>query len=317
MSPRGVGLQGVLAALALGAALLVSLRAPPGAPGEVTVLDAAARDLRRVRLETAAGPVELFRAPGAGDTPWLRLGAREVRGNGDAARLFTRFAPLRAARDLGVLDAEHLAEVGLTASTERLRLSLTQGEQLFRLAAPVSGWRGPYLLRESDGHVFLLSASLLPDLEHAAHRLVERALHAFGPGDYDTLTLTMEARTRAFRLVPREDRPVELVPVAPPGAAPEEAARRWHERLTLLAPAAGDFLGRDEAPADGPLAAAFRVDYGRGGARVGFLEVARSAAGVHYLRTEHTPGWVRLAPWADSLAEEARRGVLTPPPPPP
>ncbi|ATB31648.1 hypothetical protein [Melittangium boletus] len=312
MRTRSVVLQGVLAALALAAACFVSLREPEGAPGEVMVLDAPVRSLVRVRHEDASGAVELFHEPSEDGALWLRVGTRELRANGDATRLFSRFAPLRASRSLGVLDARHLAELGLKDSARVLRISLSRGEHAFRLAAPASGWRGPYLWRESDGQVFLLSASLLPDLENAAHRLVDRSLHTFGVGGYDTLSLTMpEGASRAFRVEAPADRPAGLVPLDAPGA-PDELARRWHERITLLAPAAGDFLGRGEAPPGGPPHESFRVEYGRGGAPVGHLIVARGADGVFYVRTEHTPGWARLAPWADSLVEEARRVVLTP-----
>ena len=312
MRTRSVIFQGVLAAIALAAACFVSLREPEGAPGEVVVLDAPVSALERVRHEDASGGVELYREPSEDGALWLRLGTRELRANADAVRLFSRFAPLRASRSLGVLDAEHLAEVGLKDSARVLRVFLSQGEQAFRLAAPASGWRGPYLWRESDGQVFLLSASLLPDLENAAHRLVDRSLHAFGAGEYDTLSLTMpDGASRAFRVQTHADRPASLVPLDAPGA-PDEAARRWHERITLLAPAAGDFLGRGEAPPGGPPHESFRVEYGRGGTHLGHLTVARGADGVFYVRTEHTPGWARLAPWAGSLVEEARRVVLTP-----
>jgi hypothetical protein len=70
---------------------------------------------------------------------------------------------------------------------------------------------------------------------------------------------------------------------------------------------AGDFLGRGEVPPGGEPHEVFRVDYLRGPTRRGHLTVGRGADGTLYARTEHTPGWARLAPWADSLVEEARR----------
>ena len=306
MRTRSVVLQGVLAVGAVLAAAAVASRPPEGAPGEVVVWDAPVNGLQWVRHEEPSGWVELYREPSEGGALWLRWSTppRALRANELAGPLFARFAPLKASRALGVLDAAHLAEVGLKDSRRALRLGFTGSEQRFTLAAPASGWRGPYLRRPTDGEVFLLSASLLPDLEGTAWRLVDRTLHTFGAGDADTLTVTVEGATRAVRLAG---------PGVPP---PEEAVRRWHERLTLLAPAAGDFLGRGEVPPGGEPREAFRVDYARGTTRLGHLSVGRGADGTVYARTEHTPGWVRLAPWADSLLEEARRLSLTPPRPP-
>ncbi|KFA92659.1 hypothetical protein [Archangium violaceum] len=307
MRARGVVLQGVLAAAGLAAAFFVWQREPVGAPGEVVVLDAPERALERVRYEDASVQVELFReGPGDGAL-WLRLGAkRELRANETAEQLFTRFAPLRATRSLGVLEAEKLAEVGLKDSPRKLVVKLASGEHAFTLAAPAIGWGSPYLRRETDGHVFLLSPSLLPDLENAAHRLVDRTLHAFGASDYDTLTVTVGSTSRTFLVRARERRPAELLPRDAPDT-PDETARKWHERVWLLAPAQADFLGRGEVPPGGEPREAFRVEYQRGAQRIGQLTVGRGAGGGFHARTEYTAGWAKLPPWADSIVLEAEK----------
>ncbi|MFL5358410.1 MAG: hypothetical protein ACJ8AN_37715 [Archangium sp.] len=309
MRARGVAFQGALAAAGLAAAFFLWRREPAGTPGEVVVLDAPKQSLERVHYEDASGSVELYREASEGGALWLRLGTkppRELRANETAEQLFTRFAPLRATRSLGVLDAETLAEVGLKESPRKLVVTLSSGEHAFTLAASSIGWGNPYLRRETDGSVFLLAPSLLPDLENAAFRLVDRTLHVFGPAEYDSLTVTLGSTSRTFESQARAQRPAELVPRDSPGA-PDEPARRWHERVWLLAPAQADFLGRGEAPPGGPPREVLRVEYRRGDTVIGQLTLARGAGGELYARTEHTPGWAKLPPWADSIVEEAQK----------
>jgi hypothetical protein len=309
MKGRGVLLQGVLAAVGLAAAFFVWQREPVGAPGEVVVLDAPERALERVRYEDGSVQVELFREGREEGSLWLRLGTkRELRANETAEQLFVRFAPLRATRSLGVLGAEKLAEVGLKDSPRKLAVKLASGEHRFTLAAPSIGWGSPYLRRETDGHVFLLPPSMLPDLENAAYRLVDRTLHTFGASDYDTLTVTAGSTSRTFLVRARAQRPAELLPRGAPDT-PDEMARKWHERVWLLAPAQADFLGRGEVPPGGEPREAFRVEYLRGAQRIGQLTVGRGAGGELYARTEYTAGWAKLPPWADSIVLDAEKVV--------
>jgi hypothetical protein len=291
----GVLLQGALAVVGLVAAFLVWQRGPARAPGEVVVLEASPRALERVRYEDEARGVELFREAREDGALWVRLGSRELRANETAASLFARFAPLRATRGLGVLDAETLAEVGLKDSPRKLTVALTQGEHAFTLAAPSVGWGSPYLRREADGSVFLLGPWLLPDLEGAAHRLVDRRLHTFEAGAYDSLTVTHGTTSRTFSVQ---------------GGPEEASARAWHERVWRLAP--GELLGRGEEPPGGAPEAVFRVEYRKAGRGLGELTVARGADQAYYARTEHTAGWGRLHPSVDVLAGEAAQVASKP-----
>jgi hypothetical protein len=77
----------------------------------------------------------------------------------------------------------------------------------------------------------------------------------------------------------------------------------------LLAVNPTDLLGRGEEPPGGPPREVFRVEYRRGDKGIGQLLVARGVGGESYARTEHTAGWVRLPPWADSLLLEAEKVV--------
>ncbi|HEX8820911.1 MAG TPA: hypothetical protein VF794_13370 [Archangium sp.] len=308
MRERGVVLQGVLAVAGLAAAFFVWQREPAGAPGEMVVVDASLQSLERVRYEDPAGRVELFREGSEDGALWLRVGTRVLRANETAKTLFARFAPLRATRTLGVLDAETLAEVGLKDSPRKLVVTLSTGEHAFSLASPSIAWGSPYLRRETDGGVFLVGPWLLPDLENAAHRLVDPTLHAFEAGAYDTLTVTQGGHARTFLVRQRARRPAELLPQDAPDS-PDEMARKWHERVWLLAVTPTGLLGRDEEPPGGTPREVFRVEYRHGDKGLGFLTVARGTGGESYARTEHTAGWVRLPPWAEALVLEAEKVV--------
>jgi hypothetical protein len=225
---------------------------------------------------------------------------RDLRGNELAREQFARFAPLRAQRDLGVLDATKLEEIGL-ANTERgLTLTADGTPRPFRLAAPVSGWGAPYLLRPSDGRVFLLGPAQLPDLEAAATRLVDRRLHTFDVDGFDRVVISTGTASRAFTATGRPPAPVQLTPVDAP-ATPDEFARGWHDRVWRLTPV--ELLGRGETPP--ALTPAFRVEYLRGDKPVGDLAVSRGPSGAWFARTEYTAGWVRMSGGLDPLAEEA------------
>ena len=226
-----------------------------------------------------------------------------------AQKLFARFAPLRAQRELGVLDAQKLEEIGLAKTGRLLTLTVDGAQKHFRLAAPASGWGAPYLQRVSDGQVFLLGPALLPDLEAAANRLVDRRLHTFDVDGFDRVVITSGATSRAFVASGKPPGAVQLAPVETP-TAPDDFARNWHDRVWRLTPV--ELLGRGESPPGPAPTPAFRVEYQRGGKPVGELTMAKTPDGSWYARTEFTPGWTRMGGGLEPLAEEAVK--LTAPP---
>jgi hypothetical protein len=210
---------------------------------------------------------------------------RELRGNETATALWGRLAPLKASRDLGQLDAKKLEELGLTNSPRKLTLTVEGKEQNFTLASSTgNAWGPPYLLRQ-DGHVFLLGPTILPELEGAANRLVDRRVHAFELGDIDSFTVTQGKNSRTFVVSGNAQQgPATVAPQSAPDK-PDEFVRNWHERVW---------------PEE-----LFRVEYKRGGKVQGQVTVARGARGDLYLRTEHTEGWAKLQAGVDTLAAEA------------
>lgn len=313
MNTRAVVPQVALAAVGLVAAFLVWQREPETMPGGVTVLDVSKRSLQRARYEDAARVVELYRDERDEEMVWVRLGSaasaegeqaptRELRGNEAARSLFASLAPLEGMRALGVVDAKKLEELGITGSPRRLSLTVGGQEQVLELASPVgTDWGSPYVRRE-DGRVFLLGPTLLPDLEGAATRLVDRQMHTLGPEDFDAFTVTQGKNVRAFVVSGKPPGPVTVSPRSAPGA-PDERVRNWHERVWQLQPQ--ELLGRGEEPPGGEPEQLFQVEYARGDKAAGYIIVARDAEGAFYARTEHTVGWVRLQGAVDPLAADA------------
>jgi hypothetical protein len=304
MNARAVLVQVVLAAMALVAAVLVWQRGPTGLPGEVTVLELPSRTLQRVRYDDEGRFVELVRDERNAEAVWVRLDEKSggLRGNEVARSLFGGLAPLKAIRALGVLDEQKLEEMGLTGSPRKLTLTAEGREQVLTLAARQGEeMANPYVLRE-DGSVFLLGPSLVPQLESAAAVLVDRRMHTFELGGFDSFAVSQGRNARSFVVSGRPPEPVTVAPQHAPDA-PDELARAWLDRVWRLPPR--DMLGRGEEPPGGEPEEVFRVEYKLGGRSLGHLTVARGAEGDYYARTEHTAGWVRLLSGVDELAAMA------------
>jgi len=227
---------------------------------------------------------------------------RELHANQNAETLFGRLAPVKGTRALGELDAKKLEELGLVNSPRKLTFTVDGREQVLTLAAPTGGvWGVPYALRE-DGKVFLLVTTIIPDFESAMNRLVDRRLHTFEEGDYDTLTVTQGENSRTFISTGKPPTPVSIAPQNAPDK-PDEFVRNWHDRVWRMM--AMDVLGRGEEPEGGPLADLVRVEYRKGGKQLGFLTIAKSKKGEYFARSEHSAGWVRLHAGFDTLVNEA------------
>jgi hypothetical protein len=227
---------------------------------------------------------------------------RELRANQNAETLWGRLAPLKGSRALGALDAQKLEELGLVNSPRKLTFTVDGREQVLSLAAPAGGvWGTPYALRE-DGKVFLLVTTILPDFESANNRLVDRRLHTFEEGDYDTFTVSQGKNSRTFISTGKPPAPVSIAPQSAPDK-PDEFVRNWHDRVWRMM--AMDVLGRGEEPPGGPLEELVRVGYNKGGKELGFFVIAKNSQGEYFARSEHSAGWVRLHAGFDTLVNEA------------
>lgn len=334
MKTRGVAIQAALAAAGLIAAYLTWQRPADATPGSFTLVDATRAQVELVRYEEEGRFVEVRPDPASDETAWLRLSAvappvptatvmedggtipaaaaaaqatpeRELRGGEPARDLLGRFAPLRASRALGVLPAEKLEELGLTDSKKSMTVATRGGQRTFKVSTKVLGSGNPYLLDERTGEVFLLGPGIIADLEAADTRLVDRRLHTFRIGEFDSLVVQRGESSRTFNAQGKPPQEVQLVPASGEGAgAPDEFTRNWHGRLWRSVPA--EVFGKGETPEALAASPELRVVYLRGGKELGYLEVARGAQGELFARSEHTAGWVMLHATSAEVIEESR-----------
>lgn len=334
MKTRGVAIQAALAAAGLIAAYLTWQRPTEATPGSVTVMDATRAEVELVRYTDDDGFVEVRPDSSTAESAWLRLSAvkapepaapledggivparaskvdaapeRIVRGGNTARALLDRFAPMTASRALGVLPEEKLEELGLTSTDKKLEVTTRGGKRSFAVSTKVLGAGNPYLLDERTREVYLLGPGSIQDLEAARSRLVDRRLHTFRMGDFDTLVVQRGEASRAFATQGRPPQEVQLLPKSGEGAgAPDEFTRNWHGRLWRAVPT--EIFGKDETPEALSSSPELRVAYLKDGKEVGFLEVARGADGELFARSEHTAGWVELHNTSLEVIEESRR----------
>ena len=242
---------------------------------------------------------------------------RELRGGEDAERIFNQFAPLYAPRGLGTLDAVKNKELGLDKTTMKLVVTARGEARELDIGKSAHGGGDGYLRDARDGRVYLMPRSLLFDLQGAATRLVDRRVHAFKIPEMDHLTITAGGKTRELVVVDRESS--SGYKLAPPKAKdkPDDMARNWHEKIWHIYPQ--EQLGKGEKPAGGEPKPSVHVEYFDGGKKVGWMDIAKvdalapattesmsnpaAAKGEIYLRTEHTSGWIRVAPDQTLIAD--------------
>lgn len=286
---------------------------------------------------TAREWVELFSAKGnEGPVVWVRLSGKEganvalpsghpvvqtavpervLRGNDSAKALWEGFAPWRASRSLGVLDAEKLKDLGLAEPKKRLKITFKGVTRTYSLAPAPPGGTDPYVRDEEDGRVYIVSRNVLSDFQSAKTNLVERRLHNFLLQDIDQLVVTANGKKKEYRFRRFEGRPGgELFPSDAPDKA-DQSVGNWHDRVFALFPA--EVLGRDEKPVGGPPKESLRLEYFYRGKPLGHLVLARagnstdggeSASGTPrseaLARSEFTAGWITLSADAQNLLSE-------------
>ncbi len=341
MNGKAVALQGGLALVGMAAAYVTWQRQPELQAGEVFVLDITKSDLETIRFddEEAKSWVELQRASDDnGSFVALRLSGHEapetkatapapeagkpervVRGSDAAKALYERFAPLRATRALGVLDAAKLKDLGLAAPKKHITVMTRSGRRVYDIAPAPLGGTDPYLRDQADGRTFVVPRSILSDFQTAGSSLVEHHLHGFRLEDADRVSMTAGPVKKEYRVARSADgRGVEIASTATPDKA-DPAARTWHERAFGLWPS--ESLGKGETPAEGEPQTKLRLDYFARGRSLGWLTIAEvpvplvesvsSATAapkkVFYARSELTLGWVKLSGDTDTVVADGAK----------
>ena len=298
MTGKGVLIQGVLAALGLGAVYSTWQREPDRAPGEATVLNLGKKDLQGIHYDDDQTTVDLFaqgqtpdgapevwvkvlekkappKTPGAPESPTAPAVAKEFRGDESARRMWADFAPWHSPRAFGALDDAKAKELGIDDASAKKKLSVNASGQTFSfvLGQPAAHGSGETYLRDvQNGHVYLATRQLVGDLQGAAHRLVDRRLFAFKQGDFDKLTVSANGKTRALVVVNRLD-PValKLAPASAPDK-PEDMLKTWHDKVWRLSPV--EVLGKGVEPTEGSPKIDLRVEYFDRSKSLGWVEIA-------------------------------------------
>jgi hypothetical protein len=341
MTPRSVALQGGMAFLALILAYTTWQRSPELQAGEVFVIDSTKNDLEKIRFEDAEsktwtevakakdaeGSFISVRLSGYDNTGLglpsghpgiaLKQAERLVRGNETATRLFERFAPLRATRALGVLDASMVKDLGLDTTKKSIEVTTRGVKRRFGIVPAPPGGSDPYLQDQQDKKVYIVPRPVLSDLQSASSNLIERKLHNFRLEDIDHVTVESGGKKRELVGSRIEDFPgIRLAPAETPDK-PDPTLKNWNDKVFGLFPS--EVLGQGEVPAAGPPVVAVRVEYSSRGRHLGFVELARGATSAVsttapvkadiYARSEFNLGWYRLAADSQNLVTEGENLV--------
>jgi hypothetical protein len=335
MNARAVAIQGGLALVGLTAAYLTWQRKPELQAGETFIIDITKNELQKVVFEDEFNHnrVELTPAKDdSGDYISVLLTRPEsdknkpgpaapvlLRGNDAAKTLHERFAPLRALRALGVLDAAKLKDLHLDDVKKHLIVTSRSGTRTFDMANPATGSNDVYLRDKADGRVFIIMRPILVDFSNAATTLIERRLHAFRVEEADRLTITAGAAQKELRITRTADgKGVELAPLATPDK-PDTQSRAWHERVFALGVA--EVYGKDEKFKDGEPVGRLRLEYSSRGRALGWLELAdiptpsesvstgTPAKPALYARSELTTGWNKLSGSIEGVIAEGLKLV--------
>jgi hypothetical protein len=337
MKAKGAALQAGMAGLGMVLAYAAWQKEPERQPGESVIFDVTQNELQHVRYEDGPKWVELDRRKNGDETHvWLKISPkadpksptpeREVRGNDSAEKLFERFAPLRAVRALGKLDAAKLKEFGLESPKKKLAISARGEKRTFSIGTPPAGVTAPYMKDERDGQVYVLSSSITSDLDAASTRLVDRALHAFKATEFDGIVLTVGAKKRELIQSGGETPMAAKLASKSSPQKPDALAKNWHDKIWRLYTT--DVLGKGEQPRGGAPQVAARLEYTFRGKTRGFIEIGRVTAAASappnssnpptspttpelYARSENTASWVKLPSSTEELLKEADKVIAS------
>jgi hypothetical protein len=239
---------------------------------------------------------------------------RTVRGNDGAEKMWELFAPFKATRALGKLDAEKLKALDLDAPKKRLKVTYKGVTKTYSLAPAPPGGSDPYVRDDEDGNVYVIARQILSDLQAARTNLTQRKLHGFIIQDIDKLVITAKGKTKEFKFRRFDGRPGgELLSATNPDK-PDQTAGNWHERVFSLFPA--DVLGKGEKPSAGEPLVVLHIEYFYRNKKTGWLDLATTGgtptAGSTgapprteaFARSEFTAGWMTLSADAQALVSE-------------
>ncbi|MFW6050868.1 MAG: DUF4340 domain-containing protein [Myxococcota bacterium] len=319
---KGLLLHAVLALGGLLLAYLVWTEDDPAgrAREEVTVWGCDADQVTAVRLESERARVELERRGKGDDAHWWVVHESRPENREPVTKRFaggekvddylSLIAPLRAVRELGELEGDVLAEVGLAEGGDELEIACGGKRRTFVAGENAFGSGDRYVRDARGGPVYLLDANVVRDLQSAQVRLMQRKLHTFAWSDVARLTVEGQGAERTLLQRNRHDmRQAEWVDAAQPDRR-NELYGNWLSRVRRLS--VSEYLAPDASPgaegAEVQPVATLRFEDGDG-KPVGRWELVRAVrpSEVRYLaRSDATHAWVELP---TSLAKQVAHDV--------
>lgn len=249
-----------------------------------------------VALDAGAKTVEI--RPGVPQPP------RVMRGNERADALRLRFTPFEAVRALGKLSPEKQKELGLEGSVRKLTIDVSGQSHSYIVSNPMPGMIGTYLRDEKDNGVYLLTGSLMSELEPSSQALIDRRLHAFRGPDFDEFVIAYDDKKHAYT---QKDAEIpQTMKVFPKGTEKaDDLVRNWHDKVwnRLIVT---EVLGKGELPKSGEPKVEMRIEYLGRGSLKGFIELGKLGPEL-WARTENTASWVGIHTGTDDVIAEAKK----------
>lgn len=231
---------------------------------------------------------------------------RAMKGSDRAEKVFDKFAPLLAARALGKLPDDKRKELGLAGSERKLTVDVAGTTHVYVVSTPQAGLVGQYLEDAKDQSTYLLSGTLLGELDPSSQALVERKLHAFRLADFDELEVSFEGAKRSYVQTGAEIAQTAKVAPKDKPDQPDELVKNWHDKVFNRF-IVTEVLGQGEVPRGGEPKVALEVRYLARGKEKGFLTLARGEGKDVWAKTENTLGWVGVHAGVDEVLLEAKR----------
>jgi hypothetical protein len=317
---KGLIAHAVLAAAGLLWAYAVWTDDGPGdTRAQVTVWDCGADAVARVRLDGERHDVTLERrGKGADAYWWVTHTSKPEKGEPTTTQFTTSeqgpkyvesIAPLRATREVGQLDKDTLAEVGLDAPKDKLTIVCGGKERTFMAGNNAYGSGDRYVRDARGGAVYLLEASLVRDLESAQARLMQRKLHTFEWNKVQHLDLEAYGERKTLLQRNRHDpAQSEWVDAAEPDRR-NELYGNWLSRLRRLSVmeyGTGERPGGEGLDVQPVASLRFRDGKDKELDRLEIVRVVSDDAVEYHAQSGATRSWVRMP---RSLAREVAQDV--------
>lgn len=203
------------------------------------------------------------------------------------------WSPFLALRKLSAVEPAKLAEIGLDAPKETIRVTRRGKETVFQVGGEAYGTKNRYLRNEATGEVFLVEENIVKDLQHARTRLADRSLWSLETPKIERVVVS--DGSRSLELVQKNPDDAEKAYWARAGAeSKDEQVQTWMDRLLKLRGVSYVDPQGEEAPKE--LVARLNLSLqpaGKGKAET--LELLEdTSSGEFYARGSHVRGLLKM-----------------------